>query len=69
MAKASFQEILSVLQNSTLLTLEVIENAGFIRATRSLPITGAGQVYETLTIIRNPDGSYALSQSSVYVPN
>jgi len=44
------------------------DEQGWMRTIRQRPATG-GHIVTSETMIRNPDGSYALSQSSVYVPN
>jgi hypothetical protein len=43
------------------------ERQGWMKSTKRLTLRN-GHLYQTETQQRNPDGSYALSQSSVFVP-
>lgn len=44
------------------------EEEGWRKVTRRMALHPGGAIYQTETQQRNPDGSYALSQATVFVP-
>ena len=45
------------------------DKEGWMKSTKAMEIQGAGCVIQTTTQQRNPDGSYALTDALVFVPN
>jgi hypothetical protein len=68
-AKAAFSDLIIVGEPDTWIVVAKAssESAGFMKTTKKMAVPG-GSIYQMETQQKAPDGSWALSQSSVFVP-